>query len=426
MIERIKSALKDCGIALWRINDNTEESAELFFVKKQLDTRRFKDVRKFQVTVFRDVDKDGAFLRGFTSVTLLESMNDSQLREELKGAYYAAQFAANPAYELPDPVQAPIKEKPGELCQAPLAESAGKMARALFSADSQSDAFINSAEIFIIRSKRHILSSEGTDVSYTDGKVTGEFVAQCREPEDVEIHNMFSYDSLNTEALGRKVKEALSFVRDRARAKRILKSGKYDVVLSGDAVASVLSYYDSRSSAHMIYPKYSTWQAGDSVQGEDVPGARLNLDLCATVPYSEEGIPMEDLPLLREGKLQAIHGNNRFCRYLGIKPTGMYGKLRCTNTGASFEELKSGPCLWAVTFSGFEMNAMSGHFGGEIRLAYLIDGGTVTPVTGGSINGSLLDAQGNLQFSSDRYEAANYSGPYGLRINGVSVAGTDD
>ena len=89
MIDRIKSALSDCGINLWRINDNTEETAELFFVKKQLDTRRFKDVRKFQVTVFRDVKRDGASLRGFTSVTLLESMSDGQLREELKNAYYA-------------------------------------------------------------------------------------------------------------------------------------------------------------------------------------------------------------------------------------------------------------------------------------------------------------------------------------------------
>lgn len=426
MIERIKSALSDCGIGLWRINDNTEESAELFFVKKQLDTRRFKDVRKFQVTVFRDVEKDEAPLRGSTSVTLLESMSDEQLREELKNAYYAAQFAANPTYKLPDPVQAPIKEKSGELCEAPLSESAGKMAKALFGADDQGDAFVNSAEIFIVRSKRRILSSEGTDAAYTDARVNGEFVVQCREPEDVEIHNIFSYDSLDTGALAKKVREALAFVRDRARAKRILKSGKYDVVLSGDAVASVLSYYDTRSSAHMIYPKYSTWQVGDSVQGEDIPGAKLSIDLCATVPYSEEGIPMEDLPLLREGKLQAIHGNNRFCRYLGIKPTGAYRKLRCENTGRTFEELKAGPCLWAVTFSNFDMDAMSGHFGGEIRLAYLIDGDSVTPVTGGSINGSLLEAQENLHFSSDRYESANYSGPYGLRISGVNVAGTDD
>lgn len=426
MIERIKRALEDCGIALWRINDNTEETAELFFVKKQLDTRRIKDVRKFLVTVFRDVEREGAKLRGFTSVTLLESMEDGTLREELKNAYYAAQFAANPMYELADPVRAPVIEKAGELSEAPLAQSAGKMARALFAADRCEDAFVNSAEIFVVRSRRRILSSEGTDVCYTDAKVNGEFVVQCREPEDVEIYNKFSYDSLDTEALEKKVEEALSFVRDRARAKRILKSGRFDIVLSGDAVAQALSYYSARSSAQMIYPKYSTWQVGDEVQGEDVPGARLDIDLCATEPYSEEGIPMEDLPLLREGKLCAIHGNNRFCRYLGMKPTGAYRKLRCANTGRSFEELKEGPCLWAVTFSGFEMDAMSGHFGGEIRLAYLIEGDRVTPVTGGSINGSLLEAQGELEFSSDRYEAANYSGPYGLRIGGVNVAGTDD
>ena len=426
MIERIKSALSDCGIALWRINDNTEETAELFFVKKQLDTRRFKDVRKFQATVFRDVEKEGASLRGFTSVTLLESMSDEQLRQELKNAYYAAQFAANPTYELADPVKAPIKEKAGELCEAPLSESAGKMAKALFAADSENDAFVNSAEIFVVRSKKRILSSEGTDVSYTDAKVNGEFVVQCREPEDVEIHNIYSYNSLDTEALGKKVREALAFVRDRARAKRILKSGKHDVVLSGDKVASVLSYYTSRSAAHMIYPGYSTWKVGEAVQGEGIQGAKLDIDLCATEPYSEEGVPMEDLPLLREGTLQAIHGNNRFCRYLDIKPTGTYRKLSCANTGVSFEELKKGPCLWAVTFSDFQMDAMSGHFGGEIRLGYLIDGDSVTPVTGGSINGSLFEAQENLQFSSDRYESANYSGPYGLRINGVNAAGTDD
>lgn len=426
MIERIKSALKDCGISLWRINDNTEETAELFFVKKQLDTRRLKDVRKFQVTVFRDVEKDGKPMRGFTSIILLESMSDGQLREELKNAYYAAQFAANPTYELPDPVQAPIKEKSGELCETPLAESAGKMAHALFAADNQEDAFINSAEIFIVRSRKRILSSEGTDVSYTDAKVNGEFVAQCKEPEDVEIHNIFSYDSLDTEALGKKVLEALNFVRDRSRAQRILRSGKYDIVLSGDKVASVLSYYMDRSAANMIYPGYSTWKVGEAVQGEELNGAKIDMDLCATVPYSEEGVPMEDLPLVREGSLQAVHGNNRFCRYLGLKPTGQYRKIRCTNGGVSFEELKKGPCLWAVTFSDFQMDSMSGHFGGEIRLAYLIDGDSVTPVTGGSINGSLLEAQGNLQFSSDRYESANYSGPYGLRINGVNVAGTDD
>ena len=428
MIERIKSALARCGIALWRINEREDETAELFFVKKQLDTRRVKDVHKYEVTVFRDVeagegDKPG---RGFTSVQLVSSMDETQLEDELRKAYYAAQFAANPYFEMPDPVKAPMVEKTGELAEAPLAQSAGKMARALFAADTLADALVNSAEVFVVRSTDRIVSSEGTDVAYTDAKVKGEFVVQCREPEDVEMFHEFEYDGLDEQALAAKVAEALTFVRDRARAQKTLKSGKYNLVLSGDQVAEVLSYYKERSAASMVYAKYSTWQQGEDVQGE-TDGERLNLKLAAAEPYSAEGIPMADLSLLEGGKLLTWHGPNRFCRYLGVKPTGYYEKVACGNGTLPFEELKKDPCLWAVAFSDFQMDHMSGHFGGEIRLAYLIEAdGTVTPVTGGSVNGSILEAQRSLVFSQERYLTAAYDGPYAVRLKDVSVAGAGE
>ena len=425
MIERIKTALARCGIGLWRINELKEETAELFFVKKALDTRRVKDVRKYEVTVFRDVPgKEGEKpARGFAAVKLVASMDDARLDEELKGAYYAAQFAANPWFELTDPVQAPVVEKTGELAEAPLARSAGKMARALFAPDTHEDAFVNSAEIFVVRSFCRIVSSQGTDVSYTDANVNGEFVVQCKAPEDVEIHNQFEYRELDEAALSAKVSEALAFVRDRARARKVLKSGKYDLVLSGNSLAEVLDYYVSRSSAGMVYSKYSTWQRGEDVQGESA-GEKLDMTLRASVPYSAEGIPMSDLPLLEGGKLSAWHGPNRFCRYLGVKPTGNYDRVDCANGTVPFEELKKGPVLWAVTFSDFQMDAMSGHFGGEIRLAYLIgEDGTATPVTGGSVNGSILEVQKDMVFSKERYLTAAYDGPYGVRLKNVSVAG---
>lgn len=423
MIERIQNALRQCGISLWRINEAVEETAELFFVRQKLDTRRIKDVRKYEVSVFRDVDGDGGEKRrGFTAVPLTAAMDDGQIAEELRSAYYAAQFAANPFYELADPVKGPLVEKTGSLAEKPLAESTGIMAKALFAPDTRGDAFVNSAELFISRSRHRILSSEGTDVSYTDAQAKGEFVVQCREPEDVEIWNQFAYDGLEPEALSRKVEESLAFVRDRARACPDLKSGTFDLVLSGDAVQELLGYYRHRSGAQSVYAKYSTWKLGEDVQG-DVQGERLDLTLKASAPYSTEGIPMEDLPLLRDGKLARYHGNNRFCRYLGVEPTGAYQKFHCGNGTVPFPELKKGPCLWVVTFSDFQMDAMSGHFGGEIRLAYLIDGVFVQPVTGGSINGSILDAQKNLVFSTERYTSAEYDGPYAVRLPGVRVAG---
>lgn len=424
MIGRIQKALDHCGISTWRINETVKETAELFFVKKELDTRRSKDVRKYEVTVFRDVESpEGKMLRGATSVELSPSFEGEQIEEALKGAYYAAQFAANPYYELPDPVKAPLKEKSGELVEAPLAQSAGKMARALFAPDTHTDAFVNSAEIFVMRSVQRIVASTGTDVAYTMASVTGEFVVQCREPEDVEMHSSFTYTELDEEALSDKVREALTFVRDRARAQKILKSGKYDLILSGNAVDEILSYYTSRSSASAVYSRYSSWKQGEDIQGE-AAGERVDLTLQAVTPYSGEGIPMEDLHLVEAGKLQAFHGPTRFCRYLGVKPTGRYDKTFCANGTVPFEEMKKGPVLWAVTFSDFQMDFMTGHFGGEIRLAYLIEAdGTVIPVTGGSVNGSILEGQKDLTFSAERYVTAHYEGPYAVRLKGVSIAG---
>ena len=55
------------------------------------------------------------------------------------------------------------------------------------------------------------------------------------------------------------------------------------------------------------------------------------------------------------------------------------------------------------------------------RNLYTNDG--VEILTGGSINGSLPEKQGNLRFSVERYDTMNYTGPYAVRINGVEVAG---
>ncbi len=422
MLDRIKTVLNSCGVAHWRIREIREETAELFFVRKQLDTRRIKDTSKYEVTVFCDTEKNGRPMRGSTDVILTASMNDGMLTEKIKGAFFAAQFAANPYYDLPDAVTAEPICKTGTLAEQPLMDSAYAMAEALYAPDTRDDAFVNSAEVFVSRISRRILSSEGTDVSYTDANVEGEFVAQCKSPEDVEMHHTFSYDELNADALMQKVAESLTFVCDRAHAKRVLKSGNYDLVLSGNALPTVLKYYAARSSASMLYAKYSAWNVGDDVQKTD-GGEALNLTLCATVPYDAEGIPMQDLPLLEGGKLLSVHGANRFCRYLGVKPTGSFSKVRCANGNVPFNELKKEPCLWVVAFSDFQMDEFSGHFGGEIRLAYLVEDDKITPVTGGSVNGSLLEAQGNMVFSAERYQTSRYDGPYAVRFADISVAG---
>ena len=268
MLEKIKKALSELNIERWRINEVKEESAELFFVKHALDTRRIKDTHKCTVTVYRQGEKDKKKLVGNMSAQVISSMSYDEIKSAIESAYYAAQFAMNPYFDAPEKVTSDTIVKQGELASAPLAESAGKMAAAVFKADTNEHAYVNSTEVFCHRTYTRILSSEGTDVSFTDAVCKGDYVVQCKSPEDVELINQFEYDDVCADALTQGVKEYLDFVYDRACAQRVLKSGKYNVILSGQNLAEVLSYYNEKSAADMIYPGYSTWKIGDGVQGK--------------------------------------------------------------------------------------------------------------------------------------------------------------
>jgi predicted Zn-dependent protease len=311
---------------------------------------------------------------------------------------------------------------PSTLADRPLEDNAMGMAEALFAADTEADAWINSAEVFAIEKRVTFLNSSGSDVSYRRFLVKGEFVTQCKTPQDVEQFFQFAYADLNTEALTEKARRAIAAVRDRAAAQKSPQAGTYSVVLSGDQVPTLLEYYGERAHAAMVFAHYSDWTVGKQVQGENVQGEKLNLNLLPMAPYSEDGIPMVERPLIRDGELKVIYGPNRFCRYLGIEPTGNYQRLGLKNGTVALQDLQKG-CLCPVSFSDFQMDAFTGHFGGEIRLAYLYTDEGVEILTGGSINGSLPEKQGNLLFSTERYDTLTYTGPFAVKIEGVEVAG---
>ncbi len=422
MINKIIDILDSEGIEKYLITKTEKSSSELFFIKKQLDVRRCKNVTDYNVIVYRDVEKDGSKLRGSAGAGIFPSMTDEEIREKLKDAYFAAQFAANPFFEL-------VKGEGKEIIDDSVAhksteEAVQVMAKALFSVDNDSEAFINSAEFFAVNETRRVVNSDGVDVSFNKFNLNGEFVTQCKTEEDVELYYNFEYDDIDEKALAEKAAEGIKAAKDRSVAKRCLESGNYDIILSGKELATVLSYYTDKSSAPYIYAHYSDYAVGTETQGDDVKGEKLNITCLATQPYSEEGTKMSDLKLVENGTLKAIHGGNRFSQYLGIKPTGFYDKIKLEAGTQTLEEMKKKPYLQAVKFSDFQMDDFTGHFGGEIRLAYLFDGEKITKVTGGSINGIITKAHKNLVFSREQYSDSHYEGPLAVRIEDVAVAGS--
>lgn len=437
-LERIQQVLKEESIAEWLIEEQQAEDAEAYFVKKALDTRRAKTVTKYAVTVFRRMEGPQGTGKGFTEVLLPAEPTDETLRREIKGAYYAAQFALNPDYTQPKAEKAPLCKSTAKMAGMPLAQVVGKLAEAAFAEDNRKDSYLNSLEIFAYRETHHVYSSEGTNVSWEQDRVDGEYVVQCKEPKDVELFYLFSYKDMETEALAAQVRGSLQNVADRAIAKRELKTGQYDVLLEGEDLSKLFLLHANRMTATAVFAGYSTWKVGDDIQHSE-GGELLNLTMKGSTPYSDQGIRLKDMKLIENGCVKGYWGGNRFCQYIHIEPTGNYDTIVCDNEGTMTvtemqEQVKKTgrPVLMPVLFSDFNVDPFTGNFGGEIRLAYLYDGQSVRPVTGGSVNGNVLEAQKTIRFSKERYQhfeprnpfgELSYEGPLAALLENVTVAG---
>lgn len=424
MVDQIRTVLAQLEIEDYRIMESVQESVECFYIRKKLDLKRRTDVTDYTVAVFRKHERDGKQMLGSSSVIVHPEMGTEEIRETLQRAYHAAALVCNEYYELNAGKKEEFVASDSQFAGQSLEESARQTAAALYESDTSDEVFINSAEVFAKRVSRRIVNSRGVDVSYETYVVSGEYVVQCVVPRDVETFHQFSYHDARLDALRRDVAEAFAITKSRAEAEKAPRAGKYTILLSGKSLREIMQYYCGRSNAGIVYQKYSNYQIGDHVQGE-VQGDAVTIHLKAREPYSDEGIVMRDRLLMENGILKVFHGGCRTSYYLGIEPTGDYASISVPVGSRTMEELKKSPCLHIVSFSDFQMDIMSGHFGGEIRLAFLYDGEKVTPLTGGSVNGSILEAQGNMVFSKERYQNDEYEGPYAVRIEGVDVAGTD-
>lgn len=423
-MKRYTDLLKQCGVETYTVTNTKTETVELFFIKKKLDMRRIENIDEISIAVYKDMEEEGKKLRGRAEVIANASMSDEEIIEKIKSADFSAQFVKNPFFELPDKEISKEITADSSLNGMALSNIADKFVEAVYSQDNDADAFINNLELFVIEKHVRIAGSQGTDVAYVSREVKGEFVAQCKKPQDVETYQDFKFDNLSLEEMRQLVARTLKMTKDRALATKMPKSGNYDVVISDKYMSTVMSYYLDRADAAYIYPGYFNNKIGDNIQGENIKGEAFNITLGINEPFNDEGIRMKERTLLEKGVLKTIHGTQRFCHYLGVEKIGSYSKTILPSGSMAFEDMIKRPCLHVVNFSDFQMDAFDGHFAGEIRLAYFYDGkGNVECLTGGSINGSFITAQKDVLLSKETQVLSDYVGPRAILIKNVSVAG---
>ena len=409
--------LKKKEISVYCLYDEIRESAELFFIGKAIDLTRKKRARELKLTVYRDFERGGQKYRGSSSLYIYPEYDSMRIEKLIDDAYASALYVENPYFDLPEGRTEERIVTESALKNGTLMDSAAAMAAALYEADCEAEAWVNSSEFFSEKKTVRIITSAGTDVSYVKFNVNGEFVTQSKaNGNDVELHWQFEYDEPAEDAIRQKCAQALKTVRDRAMAvKAPADLSGIPIVLCDGAVRDFLGFYLDRANAGMVYPGYSDYETGFDVF-KDAKGEKPDIVMLPDAPYSEEGVRTEEHKLLEDGVVKNLHGSVMYSSYIGIPQIGVYNRVRCRCGQTPVSELKREPCIVVKSFSDFQVDKMDGYFGGEFRLAYLYKDGEKTVLTGGTVSGNIFEAQKNLKFSSEKYEDALYEGPAAVRI----------
>ncbi|URZ18287.1 TldD/PmbA family protein [Clostridium felsineum] len=431
MVSRIKEILESKSIDDYKIIEEKINSEEAFFVKKDIDMTRSKEVHHYKVTVYKDFEENEVKYRGSSTFNVDPTMNDKEINEIIEDGIFAAGFVKNAYYDIPKMETAEIKNVESKFSEGTLADWMPKLVEALYKSDNEKNGEINSAEMFLNKKYKRIITSYGVDLSYESYEGMIEFITSWKETdEEIELYKMLTFSDYDPEAISKAASEMLFLAKERAKAKNTVNSGKYKLILSGSPVKEVLSYYLDKSNANNIYNKISTFKMEDSIQGDNIKGDSINLILDPSVknsiyssPIDDDGVVLSKTQILENGKLKNYHGDLRHSYYLKNKPTGVIKNFVVETGSKSIEEMKKEPYLELVAFSDFQMDSTTGDFGGEIRLGWYFDGEKTIPVTGGSLNINIQDVQNNIFLSKEMQSENGFIGPKAIEMKNITIAG---
>lgn len=423
MLEIILDSLKKNNVEEYIITETQTEGVELYCIKKAIDMNRKKKLLNYKVSVFKEIKSGDDTFKGDATVEIYPSMDIEEVDNAIKDSYYAASFVKNKTYNLPKGYKGETVVKSSNLSEMSLEEAALRVKNALYKYDNFEKGFVNSSEVFVNKTTKRILSSKGADASYVKYSMDGEYVTQWVEENDVEVHNTFNYGELDEEDLAQKVKEAILYTGYRDKSKKVPSTGKYDVILSGDDVTELFNYYLVNATTGMVYQKYSNFKVGESVQGTDIKGDKIEITLKSSVPFSNEGIELKDIELIKDNRLQTLYGSFKFADYLGLEPIGSHNGAYIKGGEVSFDDMFKEGNLHILKFSDFQIDTLTGDFGGEIRLALLKDGDKIIPLTGGSLSANIKDVQENIVLSKELQKDDHFELPKAIKFRNVEISG---
>ena len=399
----------------------TTDSAEWFYIRHKLDQTRRKEVKYGIVKVYVDHDEK----RGHGEFTAYPSHTKEDLLRLIGDAVTAARLIANMPYVLPQ--KADAKLTPTSIDLITLGKQIIDFS---FEMEQKYKGEINSFEVFANHHRVRFVNSNETDVTYSVNDAYVELIVNANDGEkEIELMREWRFATFNGKQMELRFEEVFREASDRAGARPTPDLKKTDLILSGENVSELFSVYRNATHASSLFNKSSPFEPGQDAQAS-AKGDKISFAMvdtlpasCANAPIDEDGVLLKPIHVFKNGVFAQVWGDARHCQYLGVPITGNLKNMDVACGKHSVEDLERGTLLEVLDFSAFVVDNSSGDFGGEIRLGYLIKDGVKTPVSGGSVNGNLIELQDRIELSKDRQDLDRFSGPLKVRIANVTVSG---
>ena len=421
-LDTLLNVLKTSGADAWEVTDEEEKGWEFYFIRHSLDQHRVKDVRSFSVSVYKKFDD----CLGRAEASIPSDASEEEMRRIVNGLCSDASYVRNPFYTLNTPGAAEAETKAEKI---DLEAISGDFIKALASVPETETEDLNSYEIFVSEIRRRFLNSNGIDVTSVYPSSMVEAVVNARKDgHEIELYRMLKSGTCDREQLTADLTEALTYGRDRLVTVPTPALEKMDVVFATDPSVELYRFFASKLFTSVVYRGMSDWKIGDMVAPENLTmrAVRSLSNSSRNFAYDEEGAPIRDLTLIDHGKAVSYMGSRQFAQYLGMDSSFIASNIVVDGGTESAADLRTGDFLEVVEFSDFQVDLITGDIAGEIRLAYLHQGGKVTPVCGGSVSGSFPELSKTMRFSKESRQYNTILIPSVTRLQGVTITGVEN
>lgn len=429
MLLEIKKLLENnTKISAWVINENISSSSELFFIKDKLDMNRACDTKEYHISIYVDFKENDILYKGDSIVVVSASDSIEEIQTKINDAVFYAEFVKNKWYDLPTNESNVIKGINSFKNLSILKKDYETIFNVFFK-DYGYESKVNSCEIFAIEGLKRVISSKGTDVSFPYSRFIFELVTDCETGfEPVEIFNGYYLTEIDLELIEVLIKKQLSETYERSKAIRNEKLENKRVIISGNAVEEFLKFYIDQATDSSIYQKISKAKLNENFfnNSKEKLNIVMNPYLSSSInsmPVDAQGKILKPYVLYEDGVLKNLRTSARFSHYLNVENLGNVNTFEVKGGEVSLNEYIKDNYIEIMEFSSFIMDTNTGDFGGEFRLAKVVENGKESFITGGAISENIFDIQNEMLFSKETLVYKSSICPKAIILDNITVSG---